>query len=162
MKAICFLLFLIFFCLSAMEGGNFYRHDNGWVYTGSEMSRIIDTLSAVKEKISTKSTRTQVENAFREVFEQRYANPEEQVYKETAFAWTQACLKRTKNPVAGIEREIGWIRKNYEKKAGIYLNHRPSNWHGLNWLWNFSKEEKQKDKVDGKVENKTWEVDTFN
>lgn len=161
MKKIYFLLTLFVFNIKALDRGTFYKHNNGWVYTGSEMSRIVRTLSSVKEKISAISTRTQVESTFRDVFLQAYDAPDEEEYRNTAFAWTQACLKRTKNPVAGIEREIGWIQENKRKNLGIFINHRPSNWSGLNWIWNFSKEEKQKPTVDGDIKNMTWEVDVY-
>lgn len=166
MYKVCFLLVLFVFNLSGMDGGEFYRRDNGWVYMGREMDRVIGVLEKVKLEVSAASTRTQVEIAFRDAFVNEYIEQDRKECEDISFAWTQSCLKRIdrkKGPIPGIDTDIGWIKKIKSEggNVGIYLNYRPSDYARFNFLWNWKREEKQVSHIGGKAENKTWEVDRY-
>lgn len=153
------LLFLITYFSSELISSEFYQGDNGWYYKGEELTRIKNVLMIVRDNIELQDTRSIAEAKFRDIFNDQYGESTEQ--SNTAFAWTQACFKRTTNLRDGINREIGWIEKiqNEGKNLGIHLVHRPSNWSWLNWIWNHFKEEKQSRDTSDKKENRTWEVD---
>lgn len=157
------LIFLIVYFSSELISSEFYQYDNGWCYRGKELTRIRDVLMIVRDNIELQDTRSIAEAKFRDIFNEQYGESTER--SNTAFAWTQACFKRTTNLREGIAREIGWIEKIQNegkekgKNLGIHLVHRPSNWSWFNWIWNRFKEEKQSKDAADRKENKTWEVD---
>lgn len=63
---------------------DFYKHDNGWIYTGEEITRLVFVLREVKNEIPAGASRIQIETIFRDVFQRLYHDDNEQ--QGTAFA----------------------------------------------------------------------------
>ena len=162
MKTLITLLFLVVLNVSDLYG-SFSKENNGWIYTGEDMTKLITVLEKAKSAVTELpiKTREAIESTFTDIFESSYTKPSEISHKDAAFAWAQASLKRTRNPISGINREIKNIQKNLNRKFGIYINFRPSYWACLNCIWDPFLEERQRFSADRDTENKTWEVDSL-
>ena len=95
-KKLCLFYLILFLAFNASGmSGSFYKHDNGWIYTGSEIHKLANVLNKVKERIKDSTERTEWECIFKDVFENEYSSPAEEENRHTYFAWMQACIKRT-------------------------------------------------------------------
>ena len=99
------ILFAVAYFSSNLISAEFYQYDNGWCYKGAELDRVKSILEIVKDNITLDDTRSIAEAKFRDIFNDQYGESTER--SETAFAWTQACFKRTTDLREGINREIG-------------------------------------------------------
>lgn len=138
----------------------FFEHGFGYVYRGQDLEKVISVLEETKTHLNPKMKRNEFEQTFQEIFNNNYSSSQK-THREAAFAWAQSCLKRTWNYMKGVNREIGFVKYLYENNKTIYLNYRPSRFSGLNVMWNFAFEERQKYKENSPVKNSAWEVDPY-